>query len=154
MGGFFFPARRAERKICFEAKLFSVEKVKKKKQQRSQGQYRKCSVCAMRLTLKEKDVHWSPPSLCVLLKKRNNWRERNWEAKVQLSERPSESSPWDESGKETKEERSGARKPSVPLCRQSLAVSLSARVCSMLNSGLQSSLTKNFQRCHPAGCWS
>jgi len=37
----------------FEAKIFSVEKAKK----RRQGQYRKTSVCAMRLTLKEKDVH-------------------------------------------------------------------------------------------------
>lgn len=155
----FFLLQDLREKMCFEAKLFSTEKAKKK----SQGQYRKTSVCVTRLTLKEKDVHWSPwnisspPSLCVLLKKQNKWWERNWEAIVQLPERPRESSPWDENRKETKEERGSTRKPSVPSCRQLLAVCLSARAWGMMNSGHQSSLHNTFQRHRmicPAGCWA
>lgn len=103
------------------------------------------------------EVHKMSPCHLVYVfysKKQNNWWERNWEAKVQLSERPSESSPWDENGKETKEERSGTRKPSAPLCRQSLAVSLSARVWGKLNSGREKQPSQNLsETSDDLPCW-
>lgn len=53
----FFLLQELRKKMRFEAKLFSVEKVKKKKPRTIQENF---SVCAMRLNLKEKDTHCSP----------------------------------------------------------------------------------------------
>lgn len=106
--------------MLFEAKFFCVEKVKKKKKPRTiQENFSVCN--EVKPEGKRYSLQSRKTSPCYLVsvfysKKQNNWWERNWEAKVQQSEGPSESSPLDENRKETKEERSSIRKASVPLC--------------------------------------
>lgn len=66
---FFFPPLQVLREKCTLRLSFQCRESKK---QKSQEEYRKTSACAIRLTLKEKDIHCnaqnisSLPGLCVL----------------------------------------------------------------------------------------